>query len=318
MANETTQPDGVPVLSGTPYEMGQQLGTKFGPQLRSIARRYADIAGIDWEGAGSSELSPFETFEIECLTAEEQEEIRGLAAATGVSPRLVAIYNAWGDYCLAESASHVAMAADGGEVFHAFDEIAATREPWGDLGFSQSLRVYRPERGLAHTVVGWPGMIGSSAGMNASGLAVSSMSLQLAEPHQPPASLRTLLVRRILAQAPDIASAVTLLCGADATIEAEFCLTHSSSTQVCVVRLHADGEHETLYRNWVASLAEEQPLALASSSVESLAGNSQWHRSPAGPRIVPQEILALGDDLEQGTASRPNGCKVLAHGPKRT
>ena len=105
------------------------------------------------------------------------------------------------------------------------------REPWGDLGLAQSLRVYRPESGLAHAVVGWPGMIGSSVGMNESGLAVSSMSLQLAEPHQPPASLRTLLVRRILAHAPDIASAVTLLCRADATIEAEFCLSHSSSAR---------------------------------------------------------------------------------------
>ena len=81
----TTQPDGVPVLSGTPYEIGQQLGTKFGPQIRNIARRYTDIAGIDWEGVGTAELSPFETFELECLTAEEQEEIRGLAAAAGVS-----------------------------------------------------------------------------------------------------------------------------------------------------------------------------------------------------------------------------------------
>ena len=159
--------------------------------------------------------------------------------------------------------------------------------------YRNSLRVYRPESGLAHAVVGWPGMIGSSVGMNESGLAVSSLSLQAAEPHQPPASLRTLLVRRILAHAPDIASAVTLLFGADATIEAEFCLSHSLSAQICVVRLHADGEHETLYRNGVASLAEEHPLALVG------------RRSKVPPKVRRgTESLRRSPDRSTGNCSR--------------
>ena len=220
------------VFSGTPYEIGRAHGQALAAEIRSVARRYADMAGVDWDAGRSTDFAEFESFSIDRLAPEEQEELRGVADGAGVSAEMLAMYNAWSDRRLTAQTAQVAAASSAGDALHAFDERPAMREPWGDLGLSQRLCVYRPAKGLAHAVVAWPGMLGASVGINQQGLAVSSVGLATDSESEGPSGLRTALVRRVLAHASDIDTAAEILNGAADFVAGEFCLSHPASNTI--------------------------------------------------------------------------------------
>ena len=134
------------LFSGTPYELGRQQGEALAPAIQKLARRYADLAGGDAEQLGIPAALLASGEELLARLAEDQrEEIRSMAEGAGVSPAMLAAFNAW---------------------FDAFGETPAPRLPWADL-VSRSVRTYRPASGLAHLVVSTPGAVGATAGINA-------------------------------------------------------------------------------------------------------------------------------------------------------
>ncbi len=222
------------VFSGTPFEIGRAHGRALAPQIRSLARRFADLAGVDWDAGRTVDFTQAESFSIDRLAADEQEELRGMADGAGVSVEMLALYNAWSDRWL--TVGSLATATAGEETVHAFDERPSGRGPWGDLDLSQSLRVYRPAKGLAHAVVAWPGLIGTSVGINQQGLAISSRALEADKRNAKRPRLRTALVRKVLAQASDVETALAMLNEAADAVSGEFGISHPASKKVHLLR----------------------------------------------------------------------------------
>jgi acyl transferase domain-containing protein/NAD(P)-dependent dehydrogenase (short-subunit alcohol dehydrogenase family) len=255
-------------FTGTAYEIGRAHGQALAAEIRSVARRFADMSGIEWDSGRTADFAQFEDFSIDLLTVDEQEELRGIADGAGVSAEMLAVYNAWSDRRLADGTAQVAMSS-GEESLHAFDEQASGREPWGDLGIPQILRVYRPDEGLAHAVVAWPGMLGASAGINQHALAVTSTAGHGATPRGSRTCLRTALVRRILAQASDIDSAVHMLQDAANDLAGEFCISHPSSKTIRCLRFGAGLRPKAIDQNTIVSITEAQapePAGVSSSA----------------------------------------------------
>jgi acyl transferase domain-containing protein/NAD(P)-dependent dehydrogenase (short-subunit alcohol dehydrogenase family) len=283
------------IFSGTPFEIGRAHGHALAPQIRSLARRYADLSGIAWDAGCTADLTELENCSIERLSVDELEELRGIADGAGVSADMLALYNAWSDRWLTDGSARIVAASSGGTALHAFDERASGCEPWGDLGLAQNLRVYRPARGYAHAVVAWPGMIGTSVGINQQGLAISSRSV--ATGGRNANRSRTVLVRKVLASAPDLDNAIDLLNEAAGDVSGEFCVSHPPSNAIYRLRLGEGRRHEAIKQDAIVLCT---PAARNSHSRE-----EPVDPSPEPDRRLSAEFEEIGVRLGDGEALQP-------------
>ncbi len=222
------------VLTGTAYEIGRQHGLALAEEIHAIARRYADAAGASVGLPTSGDV-------MAGLQEEEREELRGVADGAGVSMEMLAVYNAWLDGSATEGETETVVASRNGKggVMHAIDRGPSGEWPWCELAAARKVRTYRPSSGLAHAVVAAPGALGAAAGMNQRGLAVSVASGHGAKGVG--ATLRTLLVRRILRLAAEPDAAVELLRKANGEPGWEFCISHAAADRMWRVRFGAKG-----------------------------------------------------------------------------
>jgi len=247
------------VFAGTPYELGRRHGEALAAEIGSVARRWADVAGM----VETSDIASHGGDPLERLPDELRDELRGMAEGAGVSAEMLAIYNAAIDRGGVESAVQVAVASDGAtDLLHAFDEQPVESGPWAGLDAAPLLCVYRPARGFAHAVVSRPGMIGGSAGINERGLAVSSTAWVDAS-DAGATMLRTAMVRLVLQRAADIDQAVALLHEWARRIGGEFLLTHVATNRVHVIRFGGNGTAAESEERVVARVAE--PCEVAAS-----------------------------------------------------
>ncbi|HEX4149411.1 MAG TPA: acyltransferase domain-containing protein, partial [Pirellulales bacterium] len=271
-SDSTSEP---PVLRGSAYDIGLQHGRAMARQIQNVARRYADISGID--GDDAAEIEPLLAAAPGLFNHDEREQLRGIAEGAGVSAAMLAVYNVWADLFQTLAAAHVTATPDdaGSNRLHAFQERPSARRPWGDLGLSSSLRIYQAADGLAYALVAWPGRIGASAGMNEQGLAITSASSSEADPAAAPTALRSLLVQRVLRQASTLDAAIELLSQESGNLAAEFCVSHPAASEVRYVRLSLAGKPQVTARPALMAIVESRQLE-AAASTSSRSVDSSW------------------------------------------
>jgi hypothetical protein len=147
------------------------------------------------------------------IPAEFKEEMRGLADGSGVRREWIEALQAWTYLSSCAGAAAWGKATPDGELYFVrSNDIALTIDvktgrSYQDLAF---IAIYEPVDGQPYMMVTWPGLIGASEGMNASGIAVGNFS----DPsrYETPAGVPMLLrVKQAVARARNLDEAVALM-----------------------------------------------------------------------------------------------------------
>jgi hypothetical protein len=163
----------VVVLSGTPYEMGQTYGQLMAPEIKATLASYISAVRAQ-AGPLASDAALDQAWETVKPYVNQRfvEEMRGLADGAGVDYDLVRR-----EHCLSllmpYACSGIAVwggASANGHLYQIRNLDFGT-----DLGLQQYpvISVYLPQTGVAHANVGFAGYVGSMAGMNAEGIALT-------------------------------------------------------------------------------------------------------------------------------------------------
>jgi acyl transferase domain-containing protein/NAD(P)-dependent dehydrogenase (short-subunit alcohol dehydrogenase family) len=230
------------LLSGTPYEMGLAHGQAQAQQIKTILRRYADLAGTE---AGI-------LLEVEKAAAEPEiffgadglEELGGIAEGAGVPlPSIIAhnlrLYPDIGAGC-----SHFARNARSNPtvgLLHAANEDQPLTLRMRDCLY-RNVQVRLPAGGISHLAFGTAGQLAAINGVNAKGLAVTSAML-LDLPRRADTArgrVHGVIVKTILERAGDIDSAIDVLRSLPGTSAWALCISHHPTDELCY--LEYDGK----------------------------------------------------------------------------
>ncbi len=265
----STLQDGLKILrlQGTPYEMGVEHGRRLAEPIRTVLRRYADLAGSRWDRLDEK---------TRCLTrqadlffsAADLEEFRGIADGAAVNRSSLIAHNLRLYHDGGAGGLHFAVTAGsnpGDGLVHAANE---------ELQFGLSIRdclerfvfVRRPADGAAYVTFGVAGQVGGLSGINAHGLAVSTAALLDARrPGEPDGrELPTVLVKNILEKAQDIGAAVKLIEKSRTLGSWSICLSHSPTDSLCY--LEYDGENLNVLPSVPSVVASNHRLISPSGS----------------------------------------------------
>ncbi len=197
-----TEKDGarvpVVVVKGTPYEMGRQLGEIIGPQMKQFIP--AAMAGITAKlGVTNDALREVWTRTAAFGDDRVEQEMAGLADGSGVPLSLLQSMHAV-PLLMPYSCSSIAAWGPATEDGHLYQtrnldwslEVKAHEFP--------VIVVYVPDRGHAHVLPTFAGMIGAHTGMNVRGIALSEMgdSPEKEMPYQVHAPHFTVFFRTLL------------------------------------------------------------------------------------------------------------------------
>lgn len=232
--------DGLSVLklSGTPFEMGFSQGrAQLGP-IRTILRRYADLAGVESDALPSldTSISRIQDF----FTNAEIDEFRGIAAGAVVPFETVVAHHllAYPDIELG-GCSHFAItssANSGTELLHAANEDLPLGLVMRDC-LSRNVQVRAAQGEIPYVTFGLAGQAGGINGMNSRGLAISS-SMLLDLPRREgtlKGQLHAVLVKRVLGTANDIPSALEIIRNTPRTGGWGMCISDARSDRLCYV-----------------------------------------------------------------------------------
>ncbi|MCA9070969.1 MAG: acyltransferase domain-containing protein, partial [Planctomycetaceae bacterium] len=224
-------------LSGTPYEIGFQHGQAQKEQIRTVLRRYADLAGSRWDRLRDMEslVAHAEAF----FGPEDLEEMRGIAKGADVTYGSVVSHNLRLYLDAGAGGLHFAITA---QLNHENGLLhAANEELQLGLGVRDCLErvieVRKPDTGFASVTFGVAGQVGSLNGINAKGLAISTAAL-LDIPKADQAStgkLPIIVVKHLLEQAADIDAAVAMIRQLPKAGAFSLCLSHHLSDRLCYV-----------------------------------------------------------------------------------
>jgi acyl transferase domain-containing protein len=237
-------------FSGSPYEMGLQHGQTYRKQIRTILRRYADLAGSRWEKLFKLDdaVQQPDVF----FGPDDLEELRGIAKGADVTEASVIAHNLRLFYDAEVGGVHFAISAQANPetgLLHAANEDLSKSVRLGDC-LARSIQVRRPNGRLPYVTFGVAGQVGSLSGINGCGLAISTATL-VDIPKKSVSQqgrLHTLLVRQLLEQAKDIDSAVEIIH--------QFQTSASGTWGLCISR---EAEDRVCYVEWDGTNLKVQP-----------------------------------------------------------
>jgi hypothetical protein len=161
----------VVVVSGTPYEMGYSYGSLMRAEVKACMEKYL-------AKAQQEDPERFQTLDAAWATVEPYvkaryiEEMRGLADGAGVSYDLIRRAHAVplvGDY----SCSGVAVWGPASANGHLYQIRNLDYTIDASLQDYPAIVVYYPQTGIPHVNVGFAGFVGTIAGLNARGIALT-------------------------------------------------------------------------------------------------------------------------------------------------
>ncbi len=217
--------------------MGLQHGQARKNEIRSVLRRYADLAGSRWD-----RLRDMETLVAQAeayFGSEDLEEMRGIAKGADVTFGSVVSHNLRLYLDAGAGGLHFAVTAQLNRengLLHAVNE-----ELQLGLGIRDCLEriveVRQPKDGLASVTFGVAGQVGSLNGINARGLAISTAALlDIPKADQTAmGKLPIILVKNLLDKAQDIDQAVALIRETPKVGAFSLCLSHHLSDRLCYV-----------------------------------------------------------------------------------
>jgi isopenicillin-N N-acyltransferase like protein len=171
--------EGLPVIvvTGTPEEMGQQVGALSAASLQSLLGHQKQIAhgfGLSqskplWSAAGSIMLPRF--------PPDQRRELDAMAKAAGLDPDLLVFANVMYDWsrlggCSAQMVEP-ARSATGGVLFGRDFDFPT----FGFLDQYSLVVVYRPKGKHAFASVTFPGLVGVVSGINDAGLCLAELEV---------------------------------------------------------------------------------------------------------------------------------------------
>ncbi len=230
----------VVVVRGTPYEMGRQLGTLIGDQMRAFIP--TAMAGITTELKVSEE----DLREVWSRTAaytddRVEQELAGLADGGNVQLSLLQALHAV-PLLMPYSCSSIAAWGEATEDGHLYQ----TRNLDWNLDVKAHefpiLVVYVPDKGIPHVVPTFAGMIGAHTGMNVRGLALAEMGDASAKemPYQVHAPHFTTFFRTMLYDADSLSQALNIFKAQPLTKRYHFVFGDGLSERRAVkIRAHA-------------------------------------------------------------------------------
>ncbi len=194
----------VVVVKGTPYEMGRQLGEITGPQMKQFIP--AAMAGITKKlGISLDDLREVWSRSAAFGDDRVEQEMAGLADGSGVPLALLQAMHAT-PLVMPYSCSSIAAWGEATEDGHLYQtrnldwslEVKAHEFP--------VIVVYVPDKGHAHVLPTFAGMIGAHTGMNIRGIALSEMGDSPARemPYQVHAPHFTVFFRTLLYDADSL------------------------------------------------------------------------------------------------------------------
>lgn len=178
---------GLPVLiaTGTPDEMGQQIGALSAPALQSLFAHQKQIATafglseakVIWSTAGAMMLPKF--------PANQRQELTALAKASGTDPDLLIFANVMYDWsrlggCAAQMIEP-ARSATGGMLFGRDFDFPT----FGFLDQYSLVVVYRARGKHPFVSVTFPGLVGCVSGMNDAGLCLAELEVHSSKDRAP-------------------------------------------------------------------------------------------------------------------------------------
>ncbi|UCH33987.1 MAG: hypothetical protein JSV65_15720 [Armatimonadota bacterium] len=165
----------VVVVSGTPYEMGYSYGKLMAAEVRGCMERYLAAAKAE-DAARYSDAALDAAWATVAPHVPSRfiEEMRGVAAGAGVPYALIRR-----GHCvsLLEGLACSALAVWGDATANGRLYQIRNLDYTTDAGLQDypAIVVYIPETGIAHANVAFAGFVGSLAGLNARGLALSEI-----------------------------------------------------------------------------------------------------------------------------------------------
>ncbi len=210
MVNEGAAQVPVVVVKGTPYEMGRQLGEIIGPQMKQFIP--AAMEGILKKlGVTSDYLREVWARSAAFGDDRVEQEMAGLADGSGVPLALLQTMHAV-PLLMPYSCSSLAAWGPATEDGHLYQtrnldwslEVKAHEFP--------VIVVYIPDKGNAHVIPTFAGMIGAHTGMNVRGIALAEMGDAPARemPYQIHAPHFTVFFRTMLYDSNSLGEALTI------------------------------------------------------------------------------------------------------------
>lgn len=239
------------VVRGTPYEMGQQLGACMRSEIRAFLP--AALAGI----CAELQVTEDELREVWGRTAafaddRVEQEMAGLADGCGLPLGTLQAVHAV-PLLMPYSCSSIA----------AWDTATTDGHLYQTRNLDWSLKVkahefpcivlYLPDRGAAHVVPGFAGMIGAHTGMNAKGIALSEMgdASKKEMPYQVHAPHFTVFFRTLLYDADSLSSALAIFKAQPQTKRYHFVFGDGQTEHKAVkIRAHAPEPAEQRLAVW--------------------------------------------------------------------
>lgn len=203
----------VVVVRGTPYEMGRQLGQAIGPQMKLFVPAAMD--GIAKKlGLTHDAMRDIWSRSAAFTDDRVEQELAGLADGSGVPLALLQAMHAV-PLLMPYSCSSIAAwgaATEDGHLYQTRNldwslEVKAHEFP--------VIAVYVPDKGHAHVLPTFAGMIGAHTGMNVRGIALSEMgdSPEKEMPYQVHAAHFTTFFRTMLYDADSLSETLDIFHG---------------------------------------------------------------------------------------------------------
>ncbi|MBM82804.1 MAG: hypothetical protein CMJ78_19765, partial [Planctomycetaceae bacterium] len=241
--------------AGTPYEIGYQHGQKYGECIDQIIDSHVNYWGpklAEMPVLDEALLSPEIYF-----GSDELAELRGMAdGMNNELERLIAhnlgLYHAYVPGC-----SQIAITRSyhaGGELLHGVNEDSALAMKLRDM-IRRFVHIRRPIGKIPHVVFSASGQMAGVNGMNAHGLAISSTNLADRAGREHSLGLvHTVIVKRLLEEATDIESAVSMLESLPKSAACSICISDHRTDSICYVEY--DGKSTKVRRaldHWMST-----------------------------------------------------------------
>jgi len=282
-------------LSGTPYEMGEQNGREQAEGIKRVLRRYADLAGTKWD-THADVVRAVANPEL-YFGPDDLDELHGMAHGAGVTMANLVAHNLRLYLDAGAGGLHFAVTAgqnrDDG-LLHAANEDVQQALCLRDC-LDRNLQVRRPNDGIAYVTFAAAGQVGGLNGVNAAGLAISTVAL-LDVPKSAAASgrkLPTVLVKEILTKATNVESALELIRRSRASAAVGLCLSHHTTDRLCYVEF--DGQDVKVQSATPSVLASNHRL------MKTVAGDAPQHSQSRLKRL--KDLLG-GEEPRDVSVSR--------------
>ena len=294
-------------LRGTPYEMGRQHGLEKKTEIKRLLRRIADLTDDDWSELPipqDARTRP-ETF----FTANQLDELRGMAEAVGVPLGNLAALNLAVLNDLAANCAQVATVATGptgSSVLHALvGEL--TLPPALVEMLTPFILVREPAEGWACATVTFAGVAGSLVGLNGNGLAASAGVVLNAGAANNGAAQggSPLRIDGLLARSGALERAAADLQAIRSPRGWTACLSHQGENRVCAAEHNGDrvavrnGRDPLVATNHC--VLQTTSLPAPTDSLSRLTWIEQRLAGPRAPRDSGELLAALAEMPTKGT-----------------